>query len=159
MERRSNPAKAALHRFHLDGQSLAPPSRVTTAPTSDKSGHHFHHHPHRHRHHRDKSQPQSAIQLHAPGGLFPENAPSKVPSRSNGVTPVQSAAGSRRGSLAAGKEDLKEVPSQIVLEKAKEQRGLRDEYGVTIAHTCARMTADVHYCLGSCEYLCSRFPH
>ncbi|KAI9878953.1 MAG: hypothetical protein M1830_010071 [Pleopsidium flavum] len=127
MERNSAPAKQLWHRSQLDAPNLDPPSRATTAPTSDKTRHHFHHHPHRHHHHRDKSIPQSAIQLRPPGGLFADLAPSKVLSRSNGGTPAASAAGSRRESLAAGKEDLKKVSRQKDVDRAKEERRARNE--------------------------------
>jgi hypothetical protein len=127
MERKHNPTKSASNRSQFESPHLTPPSRITTAPTSEKSGYQFHHHPRRYRHQRDKSQPQSAVQLQAPGGLFADNVFSKVLSRSNGATPPQSTAGSRRESVIAGKEELKEGPSQGDVDKANEQRRTRNE--------------------------------
>jgi len=127
MERTSAPAKPLLHRSQFDVSNLVPPSRATTAPAGDRTRHQLHHHPRRHHHHRDQSIPQSAIQLHPPGGLFADFAPSKVLTRSNGATLAESAAGRRRESLAAGREDLKKVSRQKNLDKAKGEGMARNE--------------------------------
>ncbi len=47
--------------------------------------------------------------------------------RSNGATPAESAAGRRRESLAAGREDLKKVSRQKNLDKAKGEGMARNE--------------------------------